>query len=82
MTFREFSCFAEGYGKAELRMYQLVTWGAWHVEAFHRTKRLPELRGILSKFRDREKEPLTPKELLKRVEVIALATKIKGKNNG
>ena len=45
----EFELMVEGYNNRQVDKYNNLIYLAWHVEAFTRTKKLPELKKLLKK---------------------------------
>jgi len=47
--------FIRARGEEDERCYQLAIWHAWHVIAFDRSKRLPDLKNLLRSFGSKKK---------------------------
>ncbi len=58
---------------AETAGYRRDLWAAWHVAAFTRQKRLPNLARIMRKLDDRAPEKKSPEQLLMAIEMINVA---------
>lgn len=69
LTYREIYAVLDGARIAARRARQMAIFTAWHVEAFSRTKRLPDLAGILRKMEPAE--VMSPRQI--RTAIIAAA---------
>ena len=47
LTYRETQAVIDGAAKRLNREHDARAWLAWHIEALHRTKKLPELKSLL-----------------------------------
>ena len=73
LTPYECQLFCEQRVEAETASYRRALWAAWHVAAFSRQKRLPNLSRIMRKLDDRAPEKDTPEKLLTAIEMINVA---------
>ena len=70
LTPHECKIYCEQRVDAELAAYRRALWAAWHVAAFSRQKRLPNLARIMRKLDQRGPERQSPKKILMMVEMI------------
>ncbi|GAH06867.1 unnamed protein product [marine sediment metagenome] len=50
--------------------YKLAAWQAWHMAAFSRTKKLPDLEKLMRKIGGEKPKQQSPKQMLKMAEMI------------
>jgi hypothetical protein len=53
----------DGAAKRIKREHDMTAWLAWHVEALHRTKRLPKLRDMMMGGEPKQIPPQTPEQI-------------------
>lgn len=53
----------DGAAKRIKREHNLTAWLAWHVEALHRTKKLPKLREMMIAEKQKPLPPQTPEQI-------------------
>ena len=73
LTPAEFAAMAAGYARTQRRRTNELVYLAWHVAAFSRQPKLPELSSLMQTEDDSRKKDQTPDEMLTMVRMLNAA---------
>ena len=73
LTPYECRIYCEQRADTEVEGYRRALWAAWHVAAFSRQKRMPNLARVMRRLDKRAPEKNTPEQLLSMVQMINVA---------